>query len=290
MSERLSDVEIRIHTAHQLAAVIAAMRGIAAMRSREAHQYLDGIRAYAKTIGTGIGDALTFMPAGGGDRQRSSLPGTHAIVALCAEQGFAGAFSEHVLDAAAEIAKQTRPRQSRLLLVGSRGLLIADERGLDVAWSMPMISHPDQAAKLANQIVEVLYQSIDDAPIVAVTLVHAQPGVAMGAAAVAQKQLVPFDFSRFPRPTTGIAPLITLAPQVLLTRLAEEYVFAEFCEAVILSFAAENEARMRAMIAAHNNVNKTLNGLVARSRQLRQEEITNEIVELAAGTMTTLST
>ena len=50
-----------------------------------------------------------------------------------------------------------------------------------------------------------------------------------------------------------------------------------------LSFAAENEARMRAMIAARDNVEETLSGLVALSRQLRQEEITNEIVELASG-------
>lgn len=69
----------------------------------------------------------------------------------------------------------------------------------------------------------------------------------------------------------------------MLARLAEEYIFAEFCEAVTLSFAAENEARMRVMIAAHANVGKTPDGLVARSRQLRKEEITNEIVERAAG-------
>ena len=71
-----------------------------------------------------------------------------------------------------------------------------------------------------------------------------------------------------------------MAPQVLLMRLAEEYVFAELCEALTLSVAAENEARMRAMTAAKSNVAKMLDELIARSRQLRQEEITNEIIEL----------
>ena len=56
--------------------------------------------------------------------------------------------------------------------------------------------------------------------------------------------------------------------------------FAELCEALTLSLAAENEARMRAMSAAKTNVAKMLDELVARSRQLRQEEITNEIIEL----------
>ena len=71
-----------------------------------------------------------------------------------------------------------------------------------------------------------------------------------------------------------------MPPRILLAQLAEEYVFTELCEALTLSLAAENEARMRAMTAAKSNVAKMLDELVARSRQLRQEEITNEIIEL----------
>ena len=76
------------------------------------------------------------------------------------------------------------------------------------------------------------------------------------------------------------APIVQLPPRALLAELAQEYVFAELCEALTLSLAAENEARMRAMSAAKTNVSKMLDELVARSRQLRQEEITNEIIEL----------
>jgi hypothetical protein len=41
-----------------------------------------------------------------------------------------------------------------------------------------------------------------------------------------------------------------------------------------------SSARMRAMTAAKSNVSTMLDDLVARSRQLRQKEITNEIIEL----------
>ena len=40
---------------------------------------------------------------------------------------------------------------------------------------------------------------------------------------------------------------------------------------------------MHAMIAARDNVDEKLDELTAVYRRLRQEEITNEIVELAAG-------
>lgn len=44
---------------------------------------------------------------------------------------------------------------------------------------------------------------------------------------------------------------------------------------------AENEAQMRAMIATHDNDSQSLSDLAAKSRRLRQKEITDEITKLA---------
>jgi F-type H+-transporting ATPase subunit gamma len=279
MTERLSDVQARIGTVGQLAAVITAMGGIAAARAREARGQLDGIRRYAGMIGNAIGRALDFLP----EAQRSrETRGGHAIIALCAEQGFAGAFSARVLDAVGRLAEATPRQRTELLLIGDRGLLVARERGLSVAWSAPMISRAAQVATLANRIVEALYERLDSGIVARVTLVHALPGEA-ALSRIAETSLVPFDFDRFTVPRSAIEPLLTMEPRALLESLVEEYVFATLCEAVLLSYAAENEARMRAMIAARTNVADTLDELIALSRQLRQEEITNEIIELAGG-------
>ncbi len=282
MTDRLSDIEARIDTAHQLSAVITAMRGIAAARAREGRGHVDAIRAYTGMIASAIGQVLAFLPQSG--RPSPALPGSgaHAIIAVCAEQGFAGAFSERVLDAAKQTAGASPQQRMELLIVGDRGLLLASERGLDVAWSTPTITHAGQMAALAGRILEALYQRLDAGRVSRVTVVHAVPNPA-ASIEIAQKRLVPFDFGRFPPAPAAVAPLITLKPSVLLAKLVEEYVFAALCEAVMLSFAAENEARMRAMIAARSNVAKTLDGLIARSRQLRQEGITDEIIELVGG-------
>ena len=116
----------------------------------------------------------------------------------------------------------------------------------------------------------------------AATIVHATPETG-GEQPIVETALIPFDFARFPAATLANPPLLTLPPRDLLARLAEEYVFAELCEAAMLSYAAENQARMRAMIAAHENVSKRLDELNASARRIRQEEITSEVVELAAG-------
>ena len=95
--------------------------------------------------------------------------------------------------------------------------------------------------------------------------------------------LLPIDFQRFARPIEKQAPLTTLTPQALLERLAAEYIYAQLCEAAMHAFEAENEARMMAMASAKTNIETKLGTLLRRERQLRQEEITTEIVELAAG-------
>src|ERR1019366_9560396 len=85
-------------------------------------------------------------------RRRS---GRAAIVIFCAEQGFAGAFSERVLDAAgADLAT------AELFLIGTRGGAIAAERGVVADWTSAMPSHSAGVPKLADRIAEALYARI----------------------------------------------------------------------------------------------------------------------------------
>ena len=276
MTERLSDVVGRIRSVQQLSSVIGAMRGIAGARAREARAHVEGVRAYAATVGAAIGQALSLVDDAPATTRAG--PGGHLVIAVCAEQGFAGAFNRRVLDVAERTLRANGDHARELLLLGARGMLAADERGLAVSWSRPMIAHVAEVGALADRVTEQLYARLGSGRATRVNVVHATPSA--GEIEVVDRALAPFDFARFPRTRTARSPIITLPPRVLLGELAQEYVFAELCEALTLSLAAENEARMRAMTAAKSNVAKMLDELVARSRLLRQEEITNEIIEL----------
>ncbi len=58
------------------------------------------------------------------------------------------------------------------------------------------------------------------------------------------------------------------------------YVHADLCEALMLSYAAENQARMQAMIAAHCNLERTEAALTLQFQRVRQEDITDEILKI----------
>lgn len=279
MSGKLSEVQSRIGTVHQLEAVITAMRGSAAARSREARGRLDGIRAYAAVIGAAIGQALALAPEFEMQLSRGRNDGRHVVIALCAEQGFAGTFNERVLDAVENLLKTG---STELLVVGDRGAMVAAERGLEFGWSAPMVAHAAEVSALASRITDALYARLEKSQARRVTVIHAVPAPS-ASIEIVERKLLPFDFARFKVVPRSIPPITTLSPVQLLAELAEEYVYAELCEEVMLSFAAENEARMAAMIAARSNVVRKLDELVAGFRRLRQEEITGEIIELSAG-------
>lgn len=278
MSGKLAEIEARSATARQLDAVIGAMRGIAAARSREAQRRLPGIRSSAATVGAAIGAVLTHgkepvAHASGPDH------GARIVITLCSEQGFVGSFNEQILDyARARLAC----RPCELLLVGTRGQIVAKERHLAFTWSSPAASHADDVSSLARRITDTLYVHLGNRPVDRVSVVHALPGVAT-ASEIVEHYLIPFDFSRFQVSECAYPPLLTLPVERLLAGLVEAYVFVEIYEALMLSFAAESEARMRAMLAARTNVRETLDELTQSYRRVRQDEITADIAELATG-------
>lgn len=277
MAERLADSTAQIQNVRQLGAVVTAMRGISALRAQKGRALLAGIDAYNKVISRAIGEALNLLPPDVA-RTAPSPNAQSGLILFCAEQGFAGAFSERVLDAAAG-----QIDGAVVMVVGSRGVAIARERGVKVAWSASMATHVEAIPNFANRLAEALYGYIASGAIAKVDVLFSRsiPGRPIE---VDRHSLLPIDLARFSRPVETLAPLSTLAPRHLLESLAAEYVYAQLCEAAMHGFEAENQARMMAMAAAKTNIETRLAGLVRREHQLRQEEITTEIIELAAGT------
>jgi F-type H+-transporting ATPase subunit gamma len=88
---------------------------------------------------------------------------------------------------------------------------------------------------------------------------------------------------QFFEPSGNSTPLVNLPPALLLSELTADYLHAQLCNAALHAFAAENQARMEAMAAARSQIDRQLEALQAMQRRVRQEEITEEIIELAAG-------
>ncbi|MBA3896558.1 MAG: F0F1 ATP synthase subunit gamma [Sphingomonadaceae bacterium] len=274
MTLRLSDISAQIDGIQQLGAVVKAMRGIAAARAKQARGQLAAVDSYATVIAEGICQALALMPH---PVVAAATPVRPALVVFAAEQGFAGAFSERVLDSVG-----TDLSGSILFLVGTRGGTIVAERGVAPDWVGALPSHSAGVPKLADRITEALYARIAKGEIDTLSVVYArsEPGHPID---VIRDKLLPLDMAKFSNPDDSLPPLLNLASETLLAGLTANYLHAQLCHAALHAFAAENEARMVAMAAARDQVVRQLATLCSEERQVRQEEITAEVIELAAG-------
>jgi F-type H+-transporting ATPase subunit gamma len=277
MTQRAAQLHARTHSVSQLGNVVNAMRGIAATRAQQSRHQMESVQAYADTVARAISQVLALLPVLP-DEAGPRTDGRRAVLLLCAEQGFAGAFSERVLECLG------RPSGAELLLlVGSRGLRLAHAKGLAPAWTAPMVSQLVHAGALADRISAELYRHLQAGRVRCVEVIYARPLSASGFEVI-RRTLLPLDYARFGAQGGAVAPLMNLSPQVLLERLAAEYLFAQLNEAIVHSYAAENTARLQTMTAARENIASRLETLTSEERLARQEEITAEIVELAAGT------
>ncbi len=237
---------------------------------------LAGIEAYSDVVARAMGEALALLPAGEAVRPFAGRQG-RGLILFCAEQGFAGAFSDRILDAAGQDLKGTA-----VFILGTRGAAIAGERGVHLAWSAPMATQAGAVTVIANRVADALYAAVAAGRVTDVDILFPSFAPASGMQ-ITRRSLLPLDLTRFKQPIAHLPPLTTLSPPALVESLAAEYVFAQLCDAAMHAFAAENEARMLSMASAKTNIQSKLAELSRHESQLRQEEITTEIVELATG-------
>ncbi|RAI59992.1 F0F1 ATP synthase subunit gamma [Roseicella frigidaeris] len=273
MTDRLAEISARLDTVRQLGTVVGAMRGMAAARAQQSRNLLPAIRTYAQVAADAMAQALALVPdRAAGPAGASGPPG---LVAFCGEQGFAGAFTERVLERLGQQAGG-----ALLFLIGTRGVARAAERGLPAAWSAPMASHVDGLPRLARRLGEALYAAIRDRGLSRIDIILPDWGQDRGLQ-VETRALLPLDHRRFHGRPAAQPPLVNLPPRQLVEGFAEEYVHALLQEAVAIAFAAENEARVAAMASARSNIERMLAELGTEERQIRQDSITAEVIELA---------
>jgi F-type H+-transporting ATPase subunit gamma len=270
--EQLPRLQARIASLHELRDLFGALRALAASHVQEAQGALGGIRKYVEVIEDSIAEAAGLLLHHDGGLSGDLPPDGSALIVVCSEHGFAGAFNERLLD---RVAAERRPGQ-QLVVIGSRGAALAAEQGLGVDHSFAMATHVGGVLGVTRRVAEQLS---------AVARADAVFGSYRrgGSFEVTLRPILPLDPALLAASDRRSPPLHHLAPAVLLQQLASEYLFAEITRAVMESFASENAARLRVMEAADQSIGDKLETLRRRENALRQEAITTELLDVVTG-------
>jgi len=272
---RPEDIADRIENIQQIEGVVVAMRGLATAHAQEARNHLTAIREQEATVARAMANALALVPA---DLPHTAAgDGAHLKIVVGAAQGFSGLYNERIVQAATE-AESLSP-SDQFLLIGQRCIAEFETAGKPPVWSANMAAHTSEITTLASRVVDALFRLLGQGRFSMVSILFSDPDG--HEQSLVHRRLIPFDFARFATVSPSATPLITLPPRMLIEHLVEEYVFTEICEALMLGFAAENDARMAAMSRARANVRRIRDDLRIEFAQARQEQTTTEIVELS---------
>jgi F-type H+-transporting ATPase subunit gamma len=273
---RLVEIETHIASMDDLLDIVGAMRSLASMRLQEAHRALPGVRRYAEAMAAAIGDTLLLMSEAtiGGHATR----GRRALVLCTAEHAFVGGFNERLLNA----AETDRDACDVLVILGSRGATLAQERSQQIVWTHPMATRLESVPETIRRLTAELFSLIARRDVTRAEVMFARYRQGT-AATIERRPLFPFNLAPLAAKRARPPPLHNLSPQALVEKLLAEYVFALLTEAAVESLASENAARFSAMESAHGNVSKKLDQLRQEARQARQSEITTELLDLMTG-------
>ena len=276
---RPEDIKARMANIEQVEGVVVAMRALAAGHAQEARRHLTAIREQEATVARAMVDALSLLDAPLHPPQ-DQAGDKHLRIVVGAAQGFSGSYSDRIVSGATDGVDL--PPSTAFLLIGQRCISEFESRGTAPVWSANMAAHAAEVPALASRVVDAVFTLLGRGAYTHVSIVHGEPDASGQTLTV--RQLMPFDFTRFETVARPVPPLITIPPAILVTRLVEEYVFTEICEALMLGFAAENDARMTAMSRARSNVRQIREELRGEFAQARQEQMTTEIIELSDDT------
>jgi F-type H+-transporting ATPase subunit gamma len=276
--EQLPRIAARIASLSELRDLFRALRALAASHVQEAQAALAGVHRYVEVIEDAIAEGAALLPDARRRLSESYSRGRASLLVVCTEQGFVGAYKERLLDR----AQAERQAGEQLCLVGRRGATLAAEQSLEVAWCIPASAHVQGVLAVARQLADRLADASR------VRIIHALPRPG-GSFEVAVKQLLPLDPALLARVDTGRRPVHHLAIDTLLQRLGGEYLLAELTRALMDGLASENAARLRVMDAADRSCQTKLEALRRRERRVRQDAITEELLDVVTGAEVILS-
>ncbi len=275
MSQTLEEIQQRLKSIRGLGEIVSAMRAMAAMRNQDAQNRLAGARAYADILHHALIMVLDLVP-GKDDRATNPPEGeSRALLAFCAEYGFAGGFTRRIVEAIA-----TSPHDL-LWVVGRRGVLLCEEEKLRIDWSAPMATQAEAILDTVQRIAGELHRRYSTQTLGHLDLIFARrEGLGF---TLERQSLLPIAPMPTARHNRAYPPLFNEKPETLIASLVEEYLFAEILHAAVESFFSENTARLMTMEAAHHNIDEKFAALTMEERRVRQEETTIELFDVMTG-------
>lgn len=271
----LEALEKRINTAGSLLSVVTSMKNLAAVNMRQYERAVEALGDFAA-----VNDYGWYVLLRGGGIRPVRPKGRPVCLVIGSDQGLCGVFNEVAAQKGLEVIDGLS--DAAVWCSGARVAAALSDAGRPPEVHIPQ---PAGLTGLGNAAMHVV-RELADLPGELVVVSNAPEGA--GSFVTSESKVLPLDAAwldarrEAAEPRRNL-PMSGLPSRELLSYLFRQYLFISLYKAFGYSMAAENAARLASMQRAEKNVEEMGEDLRARHRELRQNLITSELLEVVAG-------
>jgi F-type H+-transporting ATPase subunit gamma len=272
-----ADIGKKILAFYAIEDIVNAMKAYAGITVRKTEEIVPNIREYEKNMLSAMADVLVHFP------NISLLKkdmGKRILVAFGSSQGLCGPYNEKMTDTVAEVATEN----DVLFVIGKRLASSLELRHI-------AFEHHSESVLSINGIQSALEDTVSR--IIDIYRKHEFYNLTLiftyisdKRAMISVEQILPPDIDQMiSQGTTPQQPLLYLDAEVIFNRALEEFLYISLYRCYVESLHSENWYRLRSMESASENLKKHIGELGSLQKYIRQEEITEEMLEILGSGM-----
>ena len=267
----------KIRSFHEVENIVGAMKAYAGVAVRKAEEIVRNIRACEGSALQALADIVAhyphLSPGRGGDGKR-------ILVAFGSSMGLCGMYNEKIMEAVSAV----RIGDDALFVIGRRLHFLAESRNLVCSAHLEAPASVDGIKGALQESVSHISKLYSREEYY--NLVFVFTTVAENRADVCVEQVLPPDLSGMVAllPVRE-PPMIYEDPETVFSGILEEFLSISLFRCYVESLRSENWYRLRTMEGATESLKRCVMELRNQYNYIRQEEITEEMLEILGGGM-----
>lgn len=284
----VSDTKNRINSVENTHKITNAMYLISSTKLQKAKQNLNKTRPFFQMMENEIKrifqteadvNSRYFYPETG--RKPAE---TYAYLVITADKGLAGSYNYNVIKQAA--LEMKKHKKVKLYVVGEYGRRYYYKHNIPIEHSF-LYTAQNPTMHRAREIAHILLTEYDEGRVDEIRVIYSDMENELNST-VKRMNLLPFERKPFLTPEDERSHRdvhYQFYPSVteVINNIIPAYISGFIYGALVDSFSAEQNARMRAMDSANKNAQEILGDLRLQYNRVRQSAITQEITEISAG-------
>jgi F-type H+-transporting ATPase subunit gamma len=266
------DLEKKIEGFSAIDDIVGVMKAYAGVTMRKTENLVQNVRRYERNVLSVMADVYALHPASVPEK---AAGGKRVVVAFGSSQGLCGAYNERIAD---NVVAYTSADDT-FYIIGKRLREALATRGTACSACRDSVGSINGIKAALQSTVADLWKIYAKEEYYTLTLFFMS--ITENQPVFTVERVLPPDMDcvRSLR-SMSIPPLSYLTPQMVFVRTLEEFLFISLYRCCLESLRSESWFRLRRMEGASENLKRRLADLGSLRKYVRQEEITEEMLEI----------